>query len=113
MFDRRLAAADAWSVIAAQLQRSESRDAAWRAVHARFGELIGALPGDRLTDVIGATAALCTPGARAELVGDLAALPARSVRALARSLATIDRCIARRAAIGDLAAALTRPGQQP
>jgi len=123
LFGHRLAAADVWPAVAAQLQRGESRDLAWRAVHARFAQVVGAVAGQPLADVIGATAALCTPGARAELVADLApvraAVPGRSQgaraadRALARTLATIDRCIARRAAIGDIAAALSRAGQRP
>jgi hypothetical protein len=116
LFDRRFAAADVWPAVAAQLQRGDSRGAAWRALHARFAQAIGALSDDRLDDVVGAAAALCSARERAELVADVAAPRAalrtrpgvaRAVeRALGHALATIDRCIARRAQAGDLAAAL-------
>ncbi|HET9623457.1 MAG TPA: M1 family aminopeptidase, partial [Kofleriaceae bacterium] len=111
VLDPRFAPAQVWPALAAMLARGESRTAAWRAFHARGGELRRALAGE-LPTVIAATASLCDAGARAEVAAEFAAdrlteraRPA-SARALERALAAIDRCIARRAAVGDVARAL-------
>ena len=97
------------------LGRSETRSEAWRAIHARFAALVAALGSTGSRAVLEAAAALCDRRARDELAADaraaeLAATFAGSTQ-LAGTLATIDRCLVRRAASGDLAAALaTAPG---
>jgi len=71
--------------------------------------VFAALPAVRRRNLIEAMAALCDATARAEVVADvtpeLAAI-GDGQRVLDQTLATIDRCIARRAAVGDIAAAL-------
>ena len=90
------------------LRRTETRSAAWRAVHARLPQLLGALPAERTRDVADATSSLCDAQARAEVAADFASLLASpdGKRTLQHVLAAIDHCIARRAAAGDIAAAL-------
>jgi alanyl aminopeptidase len=108
--DRRFAAAQVSPALATMLLRTETRTAAWQALHARLGALLDALPASRARDLIAATSALCDAGARAEVAADFtprfAAIP-DGKRTLARALASIDRCISRRAAAGDIAAALS------
>jgi alanyl aminopeptidase len=116
LLDHQHAPGDVWPALETQLRRGVTRSAAWHAVHERFAAVAGALAPDALADAIGVASALCTQTERAELAGDagpwLARLPgghhAADV-ALHRALATIDRCIARRAAAGDVAAALAAP----
>jgi alanyl aminopeptidase len=113
--DRRFSAEAVWPALAAMLGRSETRSEAWRAIHARFAALIAALGSTGSRAVLEAAAALCDQRARDELAADardaeLAATFAGSTQ-LAGTLATIDRCLVRRAASGDLAAALaSAPG---
>jgi peptidase M1-like protein len=112
VFDPRFSAGAIWRGLAAMLERGESRTAAWRAMHARIGPLLGALAA-QTREVIAATGALCDPAARAEVAADftprIEALvdgKRAAARALERALASIDRCVARRNAAGDIAAAL-------
>jgi alanyl aminopeptidase len=102
-----------WPALAEMLARSEARSAAWRAIRDRFPAVIEALGRAGARDALGALAALCDATARGELAAvatpRLAAID-DGQRALDRTLATIDRCVARRAAAGDLAAALAAPG---
>ena len=109
LLDPRFPASQVWPALASQLARGATRSAAWRAVRDRFAEVLAALAGSRARDVIAATAALCDASARAEVIA--AATPrlaeiAGGRVALDHALATIDRCIARRSALGDLAGAL-------
>jgi alanyl aminopeptidase len=109
LLDRRLPADQAWPALVEMLARSEARSAAWRAIRGRFPAVIEALGRAGARDALAALAALCDPTARAELAA--AATPTLAAiddgrRVLDRTLATIDRCVARRAAAGDLAAAL-------
>jgi alanyl aminopeptidase len=109
LLDPRFAAAQVWPALAAMLSRGETTTAAWHAIHGRLAKLVDALPVDRVHAVIAATAPLCDVAARAEVVADFTPrIAATSVgkRELDRALATIDRCIARRAAAGDLVRAL-------
>ena len=111
--DRRFSAEAVWPALAAMLGRSETRSEAWRAIHARFATLVAALGRGGGRAVLEAAAALCDQRARDELAADardaeLAATGAGSTQ-LAGTLATIDRCLVRRAASGDLAAALAAP----
>src|SRR5262249_29204618 len=105
----RFPAPQLWRPLERLLWRTETRTAAWRAAHARLGALLGALAPGTAGDLLGATAVQCDAAVRAEVVSDftprLAAIPGGK-RALDHALASIDRCIARRAAAGDLPAAL-------
>jgi alanyl aminopeptidase len=109
LFDPRFTAAQVWPALVDMLERGDARTAAWRAIHDRFVRLGGALAGAGARDVVAATAGLCEPPARAEVAADFTARLAATGedrRALGRALAAIDRCIARRAAAGDVASAL-------
>jgi alanyl aminopeptidase len=113
LLDRRLPADRIWPALAEMLARSEARSAAWRAIRDRFPAVIEALGRAGARDALAALAVLCDPTARAELAA--AAAPKLAAidggrRALDHTLATIDRCVARRRAAGDLAAALAAGG---
>ena len=109
LLGQRLPAEQVWPVLAAMLERPAATSATWRAIHGRLAAVLAALPAARAGDVIAATASLCDREARAEVVTDfeprIAAID-DGKRALDRALAVIDRCIARRAAAGDVAHAL-------
>jgi alanyl aminopeptidase len=109
MVERRFPADRVWPALEEMLGRSEARSAAWRAIRDRFGAVIAAMTqamgSAGVDEVLGGLAVLCDARAR----GELAAAGAQVVvdrRSLERTLATIDRCVVRRAAAGDLAAAL-------
>jgi alanyl aminopeptidase len=106
--DGRFSAVQVWPALAKMLRRTETRYAAWRAIHARLPQLLGALTAARTRDVADATGALCDAQARAEVAADFASLLASpdGKRTLQHVLAAIDHCIARRAAAGDIAAAI-------
>jgi alanyl aminopeptidase len=100
---------EAWAAVAGYLARGATRGAAWRAVRARLPELFARLPADEAPALLQSAAALCDAAARDEVaaafephVRDLA----DGKRELARTLAAIDRCVARRIRAGDIAAAL-------
>ena len=102
-----------WPALAEMLARSEARSAAWRAIRDRFPAVIEALGRTGARDALAALAALCDASARAELAAVVAPRVAAiddGRRVFDRTIKTIDRCIARRAAAGDLAAALAAPG---
>jgi hypothetical protein len=110
LLDPRFTADRVWPALAAMLSRGATRSAAWRAIHDRFQTLSAALTGRAARELITAAAGVCDAGARAELAAD--ASPHVSAlrdgrRVLDRTLAVIDRCVARRAAAGDVAAALS------
>jgi alanyl aminopeptidase len=117
LLDPRFAAAQVWPALAAMLSRGETTTSAWRAIHGRLAKLLDALTADRARDVIAATAPLCDPAARAEVVADFTprvAANSDDELALGRALAAIDRCIARRAAAGDVVRALAeKPAPAP
>ncbi len=88
-------------VAIAYFARPATRAAAWTAVRAHLAELLARATRKQATDLVAATGTLCD--ARAEVaaafephVADI--LDGR--RTLDRALATIDRCVARRAAAG-------------
>jgi cytosol alanyl aminopeptidase len=115
MLDRRFEAAQVWQALEAMLAHSATTSAAWQALRPQLSSVLGALRDER-ADVIAATRSLCDAGARAEVVAGFAphvAGIAGGRRALERALASIDRCIARRAAIGDLASALAAVPSSP
>jgi alanyl aminopeptidase len=95
------------AAIEAMLARPVARDAAWRAVRDRMAKLSTKVAQVAIEEVAVATGSLCDPTSRAEVVATFEdKIPAAK---LTRPLASIDRCIARRAKLGDLAAALKRP----
>jgi hypothetical protein len=106
--DGKLPAVQVWPALAKMLARAETRVAAWRAMHAQLPQLLAALPAARARDVAAETKWLCDAQARAEVAADFGPVltAADGQRTLQRALARIDHCIARRAAAGDIAAAL-------
>ncbi len=106
--DPRFTAAQVWPAIAVMLSRPAARTAAWRAVRAQLPTLLSSLETDELPLVIDATRSLCDATARAEVAAAFDAKLDAAMRtsSLTPALAAIDRCITRRAALGDLAAAL-------
>jgi cytosol alanyl aminopeptidase len=109
LLDPRFPPGEAWGALATMLHRPDAAGAAWQAIHARFASVLGRLAGRRLRGVLAATHGLCEPRARAEVAAAFAPRIAEiddGRRALDRALAAIDRCIAWRAAAGDLAQAL-------
>ncbi len=98
-----------WSAIARFLERGATRQAAWQAIAKRLPEIIDRLTGAQLATAVSATAELCDRGALAEVRAGfephVAEIP-DGRRVLDRTFAEIERCAARRAALGDVAAAL-------
>ncbi len=95
-----------------QLERGESRVAAWRAVKAKLGEIMARISPQTARELVHATSALCDAVSRGEV--QAAFEPRKSEildgeRTIAAALASIDRCIARAKAAGDLAAVLRAP----
>jgi cytosol alanyl aminopeptidase len=113
LLDRRFPADRVWPALDEMVARGDARSAAWRAIRAQFPAVVEALGSAGAHAALAALAALCDATARAELAA--AAAPQLAAigdgrRVLDRTLATIDRCVARRAGAGDLAAALAAPG---
>ena len=99
----------AFGALTAYLARPDTRTAAWRAMHARLAAMLDRVPAGGLVALVEATRHLCDPAARREVEADFGgrvAGVAGGGRALAQSLADIDRCIAARAKLGDVGAAL-------
>ena len=116
LLGRRLPAEQVWPALVAMLERRETTTAAWHAIHGRLAAVFGALPAARARDVIAATSSLCDLAARAEVVADFT--PRIDViddgaRAFDHALAVIDRCIAWRAAAGDVVHALAATPATP
>jgi cytosol alanyl aminopeptidase len=111
VLDHRFTVEQAWPAVAAMLARRETAAAAWSALHDQLDAVLSRLSADQTRDLIAACAALCEATPRAQVAAELSARAGRASRpTLATTLATIDRCIARRAAAGDLAAALGATG---
>ena len=113
LVDRLLAngapAAVLWPAVAAMLRRPANASAAWHAIAERLPRVLAALRDEHVDDLIAATGSLCDARDRATVATALAPLAAASAPrriALDHALATIDRCIARRSAAGDVARAL-------
>ncbi|HEY0193198.1 MAG TPA: M1 family metallopeptidase, partial [Kofleriaceae bacterium] len=109
LLGKQLAAGPVWIALAAMLGRGEARMAAWRAIHDRLAPILRALAPAELPGAIAALGALCDAGARAQLAAELPPLLApgsASAAPLREALAAIDRCVTRRAALGDVAQAL-------
>ncbi|MGN6109941.1 MAG: M1 family aminopeptidase [Kofleriaceae bacterium] len=100
---------EVWPVVAPLFERAASRPAAWRAVRDALPRILDPLTPTERAELVDATGALCEPAERAEVAAAFAPRLAEirdGERRLARALASIDRCIAQRGALGDLAAAL-------
>jgi hypothetical protein len=99
----------AWPAIAGYFERAATRNAAWQALRARIPALLSRITGVEASMVVEVTASLCESTLRAEVaaafephVGDIY----DGRRILDHALASIDRCVSRRARAGDIAAAL-------
>ena len=93
------------SAVSSYFDRGITRGAAWAAVQARASELFARMSPGQAGDLLDSTASLCDPSARTELVGmftpHLATILDGKPR-LEHVLASIDRCLARRAKAGAL-----------
>ncbi|MDB4958679.1 MAG: family peptidase [Myxococcales bacterium] len=99
----------AWTAVAGYLQRPATRAAGWQAVRAQLPALLARISGVSAGMIVEAAASICDTQLRAEIVAALElrlASIADGRRQLDRSLASVDRCIARRSRAGDLARAL-------
>ncbi|HEY5947846.1 MAG TPA: hypothetical protein VIV40_20240, partial [Kofleriaceae bacterium] len=97
-----------WSALEHYFERPVSRVIAWHALHARLDTFMKH-GSHRGTDMIDATGWLCDQASRDEVAKAfqpyLTRIPGGRSH-LERALAAIDHCIARRARVGDLAAAI-------
>lgn len=94
-----------WPALATLLARTSTRAVTWRVARPQLPKILGRLAKVQHAGLVGATGSLCDATARAEVATTFAdADPAL----LARTLARIDRCLARRAKLGDVAAAIQR-----
>ena len=101
--------APALGALTSMLSRASTRTAAWTAAHAQLPALFMRLAPLQDKQLVESLGLLCDPSARAALAIELppsAAAITDGPATIARVLAKIDRCIARRAAAGDVAAAL-------
>jgi hypothetical protein len=99
----------AWSAFAGFFDRAGTRAAAWTAVRDHLGELLAKLSPAQAGEMLDATAQLCTPTQRDEVRAAFAPHVVKVLDGKPRldhALLAIDRCIARRAKAGDIAAAL-------
>jgi len=104
-----LPAHGAWSAFAGYFERATTRAAAWTAVRDHLAELLARMSPAQAGDMLDATATLCTPAARGEVQAAFAPQLVKILDGKPRldhALLAIDRCIARRAKAGDIAAAL-------
>jgi alanyl aminopeptidase len=105
--ERWLATPDAPTDWLAEFERSSTRAAAWQATSAHLTDVIARLGPDAF-DLLDATASLCDANARAQLAAAFESRvhSDRERRHVTRTLEAIDRCVARRARSGEVAAAL-------
>ena len=95
----------AWSAVSSYFDRGGTRLAAWAAIRDHATELLARMSQSQAGDMLDATAGLCDPQARTELVATFTPYVAKILDGkprLAHVLATIDRCLARRAKAGAL-----------
>lgn len=98
------------AALIAMLGRPGTRTAAWTALQPHLGEILNRLIPLQAKELVSSFGALCDAAARTVLATELAASAATITDGRAtidRALAEIDRCVARRTAAGDLAAALS------
>jgi alanyl aminopeptidase len=100
---------EAWPAVAGYLDRASTRAAAWRTVSTHLSKIVSRMTVDEAPAVIASCASLCEPTSHADVASafeprlhDIA----EGRQNLDKALATIDRCVARRARAGDLAHAL-------
>ena len=90
--------------IAILLRRPTARAQTWKALEGRLPKLIASVELSELDDLVTAAGSLCDASSRAGVVATFTdKVPADK---LAKPLVSIDRCIARRAKLGDLKSAL-------
>jgi hypothetical protein len=93
-----------WPAVATMLARPTTRAAAWRALRDRIPEVLARIAPSQGVRVIEAAEHLCD--ARTEVAAAFTPHVDNVIDGaarLARTLAAIDRCVARRASLGDLA----------
>jgi hypothetical protein len=93
------------------LARPATRMAAWSAIRDRLPVLMARLSGIEARPLVEGFGGLCDATARTEVAATIEARVAdvfEGRATLSLALASIDRCIERRAAIGDVAGALPR-----
>ena len=99
----------AWTAFAGYFERADTRPAAWSAVRDHLVELLARMSPAQAGDMLDATATLCTAAIRGEVQAAFAPQVVKILDGKPRldhALLAIDRCIARRAKAGDIAAAL-------
>ncbi|MEO6775941.1 MAG: M1 family aminopeptidase [Kofleriaceae bacterium] len=99
----------AWTAFAGYFDRPATRAVAWTTVRDHLGELLARMSPAQAGDMLDATATLCTAAARGEVQAAFAPQVVKILDGkprLAHALVAIDRCVARRAKAGDIAAAL-------
>jgi hypothetical protein len=99
-----------WDALASYFENPATRTTAWHALQTRLGTFMKRA-GHRGVDIIDAAGSLCWQPSRDEVAAAfkpyLDKVPDGRAH-LARALASIDACIARRSRIGDLAGAIDR-----
>jgi alanyl aminopeptidase len=98
----------AWPAIAGYLERGATRAAAWRVMRASAAMIRNRLGDADLPLAISAAGGACDTTTRAEVEAAFGPLATTTIAraTLARVVAKLERCVARRARLGDLAAAL-------
>jgi hypothetical protein len=99
----------AWQALAPYFERGATRPAGWAALRAHLAEVIATTSAREAGDIVDTMGMLCDAKIRAEVATAFAAYTGKIIDGqprLERALASIDRCVARRAKLGDFAAAL-------
>lgn len=105
LLDPDMPAVAALQAVLEQLGRGESRTAAWRAIYGKLAEILSRISPRSAKELVAATRSLCDAGARAQVAAAFGTRTGDIVdgaSTLAASLASIDRCIARAKAAGDV-----------
>jgi alanyl aminopeptidase len=100
---------EAWPMVHGYFERATTRAAAWRAVRDHVDAIFARLSGSDTARVLRDAASLCDPAIRADLAKTLtprASGITDGAHTLEVALAELDRCTARRAKAGDIAALL-------
>jgi alanyl aminopeptidase len=98
-----------WAALEPYFERGATRTAAWAALKAHLAEILATASARAAGDVVDTMATLCDATLRAEVATAFAPHVAKIIDGkprLERALASIDRCVARRAKVTDFAAAL-------
>ncbi len=95
----------AWKAVGAYFDRGATRSVAWAALRDQAAELFARMSPSQAGDMLDATASLCEPTTRAEVVAMFTPQVTKILDGkprLEHVLAAIDRCLARRAKAGAL-----------